>query len=150
MAQSFSQILFHIVFSTKARQSSITPDVRPRLYDYMGGIIRQQRGVLYAIGGMPDHVHLLIRWRTDEAVSDVMRRVKGASSHWVHETFPARTAFAWQAGYAAFSVSKSNEPTVKAYIENQEEHHRTRSFKEELLALLRAHGVEFEERWVFE
>ena len=150
MAQTFSQILLHIVFSTKERHPFITPHIRPRLYDYIGGIIRQQRGVLYAIGGMPDHVHLLIRWRPDESVSDLMRRVKGASSHWIHETYPELAAFAWQAGYAAFSVSKSSENAVKAYIANQEEHHRSRSFKEELLALLLTHGVEFEERWVFE
>ncbi|HVZ93211.1 MAG TPA: IS200/IS605 family transposase [Phycisphaerales bacterium] len=150
MPSTWSQLLFHFVFSTKQREPFIDPQLQPRLYDYIGGTIRGERGTLLAIGGAPDHLHLLVRWRTDAAVSELMRRVKGNSSLWVHETFPDRHHFAWQEGYAVFSVSKSQVSSVKQYIDSQEEHHRERDFKSELLALLRAHDVEFDERYVFD
>jgi putative transposase len=150
MPGTYSQILLHVVFSTKARAAFIKPELQPRLYDYIGGIVRAEKGTLYAIGGMPDHVHLLLRWRTDGTIADLMRTVKARSSLWVHQTFPAFPAFAWQEGYAAFSVSKSAEADVKAYIERQIEHHQKRAFEQELLALLRAHGVSFDPRYVFD
>lgn len=150
MPGTYSQILFHVVFSTKGRAAFIKPELQPRLYDYIGGIIRAEKGTLYAVGGMPDHVHLLVRWRTDGTIADLMRTVKSRSSLWVHQTFPALSAFAWQEGYAAFSVSKSGEADVKAYIENQVEHHQERDFQAELLALLHAHGVSFDPRYVFD
>lgn len=150
MPGTYSQILLHFIFSTKRRATFIKPEIQSRLYEYMGGIIRQEKGTLYAIGGMPDHVHLLLRWRTDGAISDLMRTVKARSSHWMHQTFADRGAFAWQEGYGVFSVSQSIESDVKRYIENQTEHHKKRDFKEELLALLRAHNVKFEERHMFD
>jgi len=150
MPRTYSPIVDHVVLPTKARASRITLDIQSRLYDYIGGIIRAEKGSLYAIGGMPDHIHLLLRWRTDGAVADLMRTVKARSSLWAHKTFSGHPNFAWQDGYAVFSVSKSVEPDVKTYIENQAEHHKKRDFKEELLALLRAHGVEFDERYVFD
>ena len=150
MPGTYSQILLHVVFSTKQRRPYITPDIQARLYDYVGGIIRAEKGTLYAIGGMPDHVHILLRWRTDGTISDLMRTVKARSSRWIHETFPDSSAFAWQEGYAVFSVSKSSEANVKAYIETQAEHHKKRDFAEELLALLHAHGIEYDERLVFD
>ena len=150
MPGTFSQILLHIVFSTKQRAAMIKPVIQPRLYDYLGGIVREEKGTVYAIGGMADHVHLLVRWRTDRTVADLLRTMKGRSSLWVHKTFPAFNDFAWQEGYAAFSVSKSAEPDVKTYIANQIEHHAHRGFEEELLALLRAHEIDFEPRYVFD
>ncbi len=150
MPGTYSQILLHVVFSTKQRRAYITPDIQARLYDYVGGIIRAEKGILYAIGAMPDHVHILLRWRTDGAISDLMRTVKARSSRWTHETFPNSPAFAWQEGYAVFSVSQSSEAEVKAYIENQTEHHKKRDFAEELLALLRAHSIEYDERFVLD
>lgn len=147
MPGSFTQLLFHAVFSTKNREPLITPEIQPRLYGYIGGIVRNQRGSLLAIGGIPDHLHLLIRTRPDLAVSDLMRELKGDSSEWAHETFP-RSAFGWQDGYAAFSVSASAKDRVIEYIENQEEHHRVRPFGEELRALLDAHGVEYDPRYL--
>jgi REP element-mobilizing transposase RayT len=150
MPGTFSQILLHVVFATKHRQALLTPEIQPRLYDYIGGIVRAEKGVLYAIGGMPDHLHMLLRWRTDRAVGDLMRAVKAGSCLWVHQTFPRAKGFAWQEGYSVFSVSKSAEADVKAYIARQAEHHRRRDFKEEMLALLRAHGVTFDERYVFD
>ena len=125
-------------------------DCAGALHSYMGGIIRAEKGVLYEIGGVADHVHMLLRWRTDDAVSNLMRHVKGRSSLWVHETFPALGGFGWQDGYSVFSVSKSREESVKRYIANQAEHHRKEDFRSELLRLLKAHGIEFNERYVFD
>jgi putative transposase len=149
MPGTFSQILLHAVFSTKHREPLITADLAPRLYDYMGGILRAERGLLYSIGGVEDHVHLYFRWNTG-AVSDLMRTLKARSSSWVHDTFPTRERFAWQEGYSVFSVSKSQEQAVKDYIAGQRDHHSAADFKSELLRLLRAHGVEFDERHVFD
>ena len=150
MPGTYSQILLHAVFSTKRRASIITLEIQPRLYDYIGGIVRAQKGVVYALGGMSDHLHILLRWRTDAAISDLMRTVKARSSVWIHRTYPDYAAFAWQEGYAVFSVSKSAEPYVKSYIEHQAEHHKKRDFQEELLARLRANGVDFDARYVFD
>lgn len=150
MSGTYSQILLHVIFSTKNRTALIKPVFQSRLYEYMGGIVRQERGTLYAIGGMPDHVHLLLRWRTDQAIADLMRTVKARSSRWMHKTFADMDKFAWQEGYGVFSVSKSIESDVKRYIDNQAEHHKKHDFKGELLALLRAHNVDFEERYVFD
>ena len=150
MPGTYSQILLHIVFSTKHREPWITLDIADRLYPYIGGIVRAENGVLYDIGGVEDHVHLYLRWRPDAAVSDLMRTVKARSSKWVHDTFTNFAAFAWQEGYSVFSVSRSQEEAVKKYIESQIEHHKKEDFKSELLRLLRAHGIEFDERYVFE
>jgi putative transposase len=150
MPGTYSQILYNIVFSTKHRQPWITPDLAERLYPYLGGIIRSEQGVLYDIGGIPDHVHLYLRWRTDESVSNLMRTVKACSSGWVHVTFPGLGPFAWQEGYSVFSVSKSQEGAVKKYIAGQAEHHQKEDFKTELLRMLRLHEIEFEERYVFD
>lgn len=150
MPGTYSQLLYHAVFSTKTRQPWIAPAVAPRLFAYIGGIIRAERGVLYDIGGVADHIHLYLRWRPDGAVSDLMRTVKSRSSKWVHEEFPALRAFEWQEGYSAFTVSKSQEAAVKKYIAGQEEHHKKEDFKSELLRILRAHKIEFDERYVFD
>jgi REP element-mobilizing transposase RayT len=150
MGATYSKILLHFAFSTKHRTPLITPELQPRLYEYLGGTIRGEKGALFAIGGMPDHLHLLIRWRPDESISNLMRKLKGNSSSWVHKTFPAMKSFAWQEGYGVFSVSKSQEDAVKRYIETQERHHRKLDFKEEYLALLKAHGVEYDERYIWE
>jgi putative transposase len=150
MPGTYSQLLLHIVFSTKRRQRSITPGIADRLYPYIGGIIRAEKGVLYDIGGVDDHVHLYLRWRPDASVSDLMRTVKARSSKWVHDTFSQLDAFAWQEGYSVFSVSKSQEEAVKKYIAGQAEHHKKEDFKSELLRLLCAHGIEFDEQYVFE
>jgi REP element-mobilizing transposase RayT len=150
MPGTYSQILLHIVFSTKHRKSWIAADVAGRLYPYMGGIVRAEKGVLYDIGGVEDHVHMYLRWRPDQSVSDLMRTVKSSSSKWVHDTFPRLGAFAWQEGYSVFSVSKSQEELVKEYIAGQAEHHKKEDFKSELLRSLRIHGIEFDERYVFD
>lgn len=150
MPGTYSQLLLHIVFSTKHREPHITPALAERLYPFIGGIVRDEKGTLLGIGGIEDHVHLYLRWRTDEALSNLMRNVKARSSKWIHESMPDQQPFAWQDGYSAFSVSKSQEAIVQKYIATQAEHHRVVDFKTELLKLLRAHGVEFDERYVFD
>ena len=150
MPGTYSQLLLHVVFSTKGRQPWITQDVAGRLYPYIGGIVRAEKGVLYDIGGVGDHVHMYLRWRPDGSISDLMRTAKARSSKWMHETYPDLAAFAWQEGYSAFTVSKSQEEAVKKYIAGQAEHHKREDFKSELLRLLLAHGVEFDEKYVFD
>ncbi len=150
MPGTFSQILLHVVFSTKHREPWITPEVADRLYPYLGGIIRAEKGVLYDIGGVEDHVHLFLRWRTDAAVSDLLRQLKSRSTSWVHQTFPTLSAFAWQGGYSVFTVSKSQEAAVKNYIAGQREHHKTEDFQSEYMRFLHAHGIEFDDRYVFD
>ena len=150
MPGTYSQLLLHVVTSTKGHMPWIGADVAERLYPYVGGIIRAERGVVYAIGGVEDHVHLYFRWRPDGSVSDLMRTVKSRSAKWVHETYPKLAAFGWQEGYSVFTVSKSLEDAVNAYIARQAEHHGHETFKAELLRLLRAHGVDFDETYVFD
>lgn len=150
MPNTYSQILLHTVFSTKDHASMIKPTIQGRLYEYVGGIVRAEKGLLLAIGGTPDHLHMLVQWRTDEAIADLLRDVKSRSSSWIHKTFPAFRTFAWQEGYGVFSVSKSQEKRLRAYIAGQEEHHRTRDFKEEFLRLLRAHDIDYDEKYLWD
>ncbi len=150
MSGTYSQLLLHVVFSTKSRTPWIAADVAERLYPYIGGIVRAEKGVLYDIGGVEDHAHMYLRWRPDGSVSDLMRTVKARSSKWIHDEFPALREFAWQEGYSVFSVSKSQEDAVKRYIAGQAEHHKKEDFKSELLRILRAHGIDFDEKYVFE
>ncbi len=150
MPGTYSKLLYHIAFSTKGRVPMITPDVEPRLHEYLGGIVRTMNGVPIRIGGMPDHVHLLIRWRTDETLAALLRTVKARSSRWVHKTLPSLRTFAWQEGYGAFTVSQSQVTSVARYIATQAEHHRIRSFEEEYLELLRAHEIEFDVKYLWD
>ena len=150
MSRTYSQILLHIIFSTKSRQPWISEEIGPDLYSYMGGIIRSEGGTLYAINGPEDHVHLYLRWRPDGNISDLMRTTKSRSSKWVHDNFPSLSEFSWQEGYGVFSVSKSQENAVKNYIAGQKEHHRTEDFRGELLRFLQVHGVEFDEQYVLD
>ena len=150
MPGTYSQLLLHVVTSTKGHMPWIGADVAERLYPYVGGIIRAERGVVYAIGGVEDHVHMYLRWRPDSSISDLLRTVKSRSSKWLHATYPPLASFAWQEGYSAFSVSKSQEDAVKAYIAKQREHHRKEDFKSELMRLLEAHAIDMDERYVFD
>ncbi|MBA3713935.1 MAG: IS200/IS605 family transposase [Pyrinomonadaceae bacterium] len=147
MPQSYSNLIYHIVFSTKNREPLIVDAVKSRLYDYVGGTIRKQGGIALAINGMADHVHLLAKLRPDKAVSDVLRDLKANASGWMHEVFPELKDFSWQNGYGAFTVSPSQIEKVRAYIANQELHHAKRSFREEFVALLKA-NEEFDEKYL--
>ena len=148
MAQTYTQLFFHVVFNTKSRQPLILPEWRPDLHAYIGGIVRKRRGELLAAGGMSDHIHLLFRLPADLAIADAIRDIKSISSGWRHEN--GDPSFAWQTGYGAFTVSKSMVPRVTQYIDRQEEHHKKKTFREELLELLRRHGVEYDERYLWD
>ncbi len=150
MSQSYTNLVYHIVYSTKERHPWLTDEVRPRLFEYMGGGFRDEGGIALCINGVADHVHILAKLRQDKAVSDVIRATKANASRWIHDTYPALQAFAWQTGYGAFTVSKSQVEIVRAYIANQEVRHRKLDFKEEFVALLKAHGVEFDERYLWD
>ena len=128
----------------------IDADLQPRLFEYIGGIIRSLDGVLLAAGGMPDHVHLYCSIGKQVAISDALRQIKAGSYGWVHETFPDRSGFAWQSGYAAFAVSYSQSDRVRRYIENQPAHHRRTTYRDELIALLTRHGLGYDERYMWD
>ena len=141
MPQTFTQLHYHIVFSTKSREPLITTDIRDRVWDYLGGIVRGEGGMPILVGGMPDHVHLLATLPQTRAVADVVRQLKAVSSGWAHEHLSGSRLW-WQTGYAAFTVSHSGVEKVKRYIEQQEQRHRKESFQDEFRLFLRKHGLE--------
>ncbi|MCI0445388.1 IS200/IS605 family transposase [bacterium] len=140
MSHSFSNLLTHIIFSTKGRRNLLSSDLRPRLFQYMGGIIREIKCKPIIIGGVEDHVHLLIELSTNDSVAKVLSTLKANSSRWIHDEIGMRY-FEWQRGYAAFSVSQSMRVTVERYIARQEEHHKKKTFREELTEFMRANGI---------
>src|SRR6266576_4230478 len=142
---SFTSSLIHCVWSTKNRESSLNPQLRERLWPYLGGIAKQNKIKPLAIGGAGDHVHILISLPSTLSIAKAAQLLKGNSSKWIRETFPKLRSFAWQEGYGAFSVGVSGVDTTVAYIRNQAEHHRTRSFREEYMAMLKKHGFAYEE-----
>ena len=146
MPQSYTSLHYHVVFSTKGRARTITPQVQQRLYRYIGGILRQDEGQLLCIGGTGDHVHLLLRLHAGKALANAVRDIKASSSRWIHDTFPGQPSFAWQPGYSAFTVSFSGLDAVRRYIENQVEHHRRTSFDEELQRLCARHNITMDPR----
>jgi REP element-mobilizing transposase RayT len=139
----------HCVFSTKNRQKTITPDLDERLWPYLGGIARENKMNAISIGGIEDHVHLLLSLPSTLSVSKGLQLIKGGSSKWIHETFPAQRGFEWQEGYGAFSISKSIVPETIEYIKNQKEHHRVKTFQEEFIAFLKKHEIDYDERYVW-
>ena len=141
MAHSYTNLLYHVVYGTKLRQPLIDEEFQPRLYEYVGGTIRGLKGVSLQIGGVEDHVHILAKLPPTIAVSDFLEKLKSNSSKWAKSV---RRDFGWQAGYSAFSVSESQVERVKRYIQNQREHHRKSSFEEELIELLKAHGLAYD------
>lgn len=142
---SFTSCLVHCVWSTKNREASLDSELRERLWPYLGGIARENKMKALAVGGTADHVHVLISLPATISVAKAIQLLKGNSSKWIHETFPTMRSFEWQEGYCAFSIGISAvDPTV-AYIRNQTEHHRTRSFRKEFAAMLRKHGFTCDE-----
>jgi len=127
----------------------ITADLKPRLWAYMNGIISNIGGKAVAINGMADHTHILMVLPPTIAIAEALRTVKANSSKWVHENWQEQSKFAWQSGYSAFSVSRSGVKDVVRYIDNQEEHHRKLSYQDELLALLKKHEIEYDERYIW-
>jgi REP element-mobilizing transposase RayT len=148
MSQSFTNLLYHLIFSTKDRRPIITLDYQPRLYDYIGGIIREVGGTSLGINGIEDHVHVVTKLRPDKALSDVLRVLKCNASGWMHDVFPSLAEFSWQRGYAAFTVSQSNVEEVRRYVAGQKDHHKKISFRDEFIEFLKENYIEYDERFV--
>jgi putative transposase len=148
VAHTAGNLVIHLIFSTKGRRPFITSQIRDDLFSYLGGIVREMHGVPLMVNGTVDHVHMLIRIRPAQAVAEVARIVKTNSSRWAHHKF--KTYFAWQTGYASFSVSESNVAAVSKYIANQEEHHRKHTFQDEFVAFLEKNGIVYDERFIWD
>jgi len=147
---SYISSYFHCVFSTKERRPFLTPPLRERVWPFLGGIARQHKMRALEIGGVEDHVHILLSLPSTIPISKAMQLIKGGSSKWMHETFPEQRSFAWQEDYGAFSVSVSQLDGVIHYIKHQEDHHRKVTFQEEFLALLQKHRIEYDERYLWD
>ena len=141
---------YHCVFSTKERRPLITPGLQERLWPYLGGIARQNEMKAIQIGGVADHVHILLSLPSTLSIAKAMQLIKGGSSKWVHESFPEHRLFGWQVKYGAFSVSVSQLDKTVQYIQCQAEHHRKMTFQEEFLALLKKHRVIYDERYLWD
>ena len=150
MANTYTSLNIHYVFRTKNREPIIVGNLRERLWAFMGGIARENGMKARCIGGIADHVHLLVSMPTTLSTAKGIQLIKGGASAWVHETFPEMRNFAWQEGYGAFSVSVSHLVETVAYIESQEEHHRHKSFQEEYLAFLKRHEIEYDEKYLWD
>jgi len=136
----------HVVFSTKERRKMIPTNMKERLWSYTAGICKHQKVFVHAVGGMEDHIHLLLQFPATVVISEAIKTIKANSSSWMSDEIGQ---FAWQQGYGAFSVSKSNMAAVMTYIQNQERHHRKMTFEEEFIAFLKKHGIEFDPKYVF-
>jgi len=148
MPSTHTSLHYHFVFSTKERTPWITHEWRDRLHAYLGGIVRGLEGVPLAVGGIEDHVHLLVGLKSSHRLDYVLRDVKADSSEWVHQEMREK-AFAWQKGYGAFTVSPSNVEGVRRYVLNQEAHHHGKTFQAEYVELLQASGIEYDERYLW-
>jgi putative transposase len=147
---SYTNLLTHIVFSTKERYPFLTDErTRQDIHSYLGGIVRNLRGKALAVGGVADHVHMLVSFPPAIATADAIRTIKSSSSLWIHDTWRELSKFKWQVKYAGFSVSPSAIPRVTRYIIGQEAHHRKRTFQEELIQLLDLNGVEYDPRYLW-
>src|SRR6266576_3973457 len=143
---SYVSSYHHCVFSTKERRPLITAALRDRLWPFLGGIARQNKMKAVEIGGVEDHVHMLLSLPSTMAIAKALQLIKGGSSKWVHDTFPEHRLFGWQVKYGSFSVSVSQLDKIIDYIRNQAEHHKKVSFKEEFIALLTKHRIQYDER----
>ena len=144
----YTNLIYHTVFSTKERRPWISPDILPRVCEYMGGFIRNHTCHPYLINGPVDHLHLVLSFPVTVYIPDFMRDMKSWTSRWIHQTFPTLKAFAWQVSYSMFTVSPSVLPRLMTYVRNQQEHHKKVSFRDELIWLLKNHGVKFDERFL--
>ena len=148
MANTYTQIHIHFVFVVKYRKSLIQPTWKSLLHAYITGIVQNNNHKMLIINSMPDHIHMLVGFRPDQSVSQLMSIVKGKSSDWINHQNLSEHIFHWQSGYAGFSYAKSDLKRVIRYIENQEEHHRRKSFNEEILLLLEEFGIPYDEKYI--
>jgi len=149
MANTYTCLHYHIVFSTKNREPWIAPDSEERIWSYLAGIAKENGMTPVRFGGVEDHVHLLLGAPPTLAPSKIAQLIKGGSSAWIRDHFPDWRGFAWQDGYGAFSVSRSQLDAVSNYIRNQREHHRNTGFQNEYRALLDKHGIDYDERYLW-
>ncbi len=150
MSHTYTSALYHCVFSTKERHPCISDALAERLYPYIGGIARDNGMIILEIGGIENHVHLLLSIPATQPIAKAMQIIKGGSSKWVHDTFPhEQSEFAWQEGYGAFSIGISQIPNTRQYICRQKEHHKGTSFEDEFRAFLKGHVIEFDEKYVW-
>jgi REP element-mobilizing transposase RayT len=148
MANTYTQIHIQAVFAVQNRQSLINPEWKDELYKYNTGIIQSYNHKMLQINGMPDHIHIFFGMRPTQSLSDLMKQVKQDSSKWINTKGFVNGKFSWQEGYGAFSYSKSHIPRVIKYITNQEEHHKTKTFANEYLELLKESGIDYDERYI--
>ena len=144
MANTYSSLFLHVVFSTKNRTPWIVPEIQTRVWSYIGGVARTHNLTAIQIGGVEDHVHALVLARPVHSPSEIAKWLKAESSKWIHAEFDQMRTFAWQDGYGAFSVSRSNVPAVVDYIERQRDHHCKESFEREYERLMKLHGVDYD------
>jgi putative transposase len=149
LANTYTSLHYHVVFSTKNREPLIASDIEQRIWAFIGGIARTHKMTALQVGGVEDHIHALVTAPAVLAPKDIAQFLKGESSKWIHSEFPSIRRFGWQDGYGAFTVSRSNIPDVIRYIQNQREHHKKKTFQEEYLELLQKHGVEYDERYLW-
>lgn len=147
MGSTYLSLHYHLVFGTKNREPTIHAQWRSRLHEYLGGTLHGLGSIPLEIGGIADHVHCLITLKATHTLADVMRELKKASSTWIHQEIGS-PAFAWQEGYAAFTISATSSKAVRQYIAEQAEHHRKRSFREEVQEMLTKAGVQFDPRYL--
>jgi putative transposase len=145
---SYTSLTYHIVFSTRKRNSFLDNEKMQRLSEYVAGIIRNLKCHLYVANGTADHIHLAVSLRPQISLADFMRTVKASSSRWIHETFPKINNFSWQDGYSAFTVSHSVLSRVIEYIKGQQEHHKRMTFEQELVGFLKKHKIVFDEKYI--
>lgn len=150
MANTYTQLYAHVVFSVKGRSSQISNDWKEELYKYISGIIKYRKQKLMVIGGISDHIHLLIGFNPACTLSDLVRVIKSNSSKWINERRLAMGRFEWQTGYGAFTIGQSQVGRVVKYILNQEEHHSKKTFREEYIEFLKAYQVEYTPEYVFD
>ena len=148
MSQSFARLYVHVIFSTKNRERVLHESVRPDLYAYMGGILNTLGCTPLTIGGIEDHVHILLILNRNTALADVMETLKRRTSKWLRQRAPFYLNFAWQEGYGAFTVSESMTDNVRQYILNQEQHHHKKTFAEEFKAFLDAYHIDYDPRYL--
>lgn len=147
MPSTYLSLHYHIVFGTKNREPLIDAEWRSRLHDYLGGTIRGLGGFPEGVGGVADHVHLLVSLKATHCLADVMREMKKRSSAWVHQEI-GLASFAWQEGYGTFSISATSREAVREYIANQAVHHRITSFREEMIVMLNKCKVDFDPKYL--
>ncbi len=150
MAGKHLHVSIHFIWSTVDRLPLINTSWEPRLYSYMGGILANMNARLIAAGGLADHSHLLVSMPSTESIAEIVGTVKANSTSWVKSEIRPATSFGWQKGYAAFSVSKSNEAEVIAYVNNQREKHKSLTFKSELVTLLDKHEITYDEKYLWD